>query len=53
MWADPESDPTLKSSQWYSGGSRIDERGFRWRGKILAMVVLTRENGAVAREARH
>ena len=32
----------------YSGGSRIDEREFQWRRRILAMVVLTRENGAVA-----
>ena len=36
-----------------SGGSRIDERVFQWRRRNLAMVVLTRENGAVAREARH
>ena len=36
-----------------SGGSRINERGFQWRRRSLAMVVLTRKNGAVAREARH
>ena len=27
--------------------------GFQWRRRILSMVVLTRENGAVAREVRH
>ena len=29
------------------------KRGFQWCRRILAIVVLTRENGAVARKARH
>ena len=42
----------LHTPRLSSGGSRIDERGFQYH-RILAMGVLTMENGAVARKANH